>query len=224
MRLAEFNIATAVKITLALVVMFFCLLTVGSEAMAEQKAASVTRSNAKIEQSDIVFGNPEAEIVVVEYFAPGCVHCSEYHANIFPQIKRKYIDTGRIAYVMREFVGSRQDLEASLLARCTADKNSYLNIMRQILTTQDAWVWYQDYRKRLIDIGIKHNISAEQYELCRQDESKTRILINNAKRAVSDPDFPGTPSFYINGAFVEGGYGNLPLAIEHNLTREVSGN
>ena len=99
-----------------------------------QKAIEDTNSanevtNNSIYAKDMVFGDKNAEILLIEYFAPTCAICRNYHLEVFPQIKSKYIDTGKIAYVMREAVGNRVDLDASILARCKGDTGSYLKLI-----------------------------------------------------------------------------------------------
>jgi len=99
-----------------------------------QKAIEDTNSanevtNNSIYAKDMVFGDKNAKILLIEYFAPTCVACRNYHLEVFPQIKSKYIDTGKIAYVMREAVGNRVDLDASILARCKGDTGSYLKLI-----------------------------------------------------------------------------------------------
>ena len=75
-------------------------------------SASANSSDAgfNIKEDDIVLGNTNSKIIVVEYFAPTCTHCVNAHHKIFPVIKEQYIDTGKIAYVMREFVGNKHKI------------------------------------------------------------------------------------------------------------------
>ena len=144
--------------------------------------------------------------------------------KVFPEIKRKYIDTGKIAYIQRECVGNRQDLDASLLARCKNDKESYLKIMHRVLTTQDSWAYSKDYLSKLNKIAKDYNISEQEYKLCRNDNTKLETIINITKFVSSDQDFLGTPSFYINGLLFSGEYNvdALSEAIENQLQQERS--
>jgi protein-disulfide isomerase len=180
-------------------------------------------SNKRIFNNDMVIGNRDAKVIFIEYFAPTCAHCVDYHLKIFPELKRKYIDTGRIAYVMRECVGNKQDFDASLLSRCQDNTASYLELMHQILTTQDSWAYSKDYRASLYKIANDHGISDKQYDTCLDDDIKAKILFNHAKLLVADVDFIGTPSFYINGKLYKGEYslGGLSEAIKSELTKKV---
>lgn len=169
------------------------------EVVAETvEAAKHVRSYA-IEPDDIVFGNKDASVILVEYFSPTCPHCVSYHKRTYPEIEKKYIDTGKIAYVMREFIGNKQDLDATILARCAGDRDSYIKFTHVILEQQDNWVFNKNYREVLTNIAGLGGISPEKYATCLNDELLIEILIENTKLVAKEPRFIGTPSFFING-------------------------
>ena len=163
---------------------------------------TVSRSLTAISNDDVVIGNREALVTIVEYFSPTCTHCNVFHQEVFPELKAKYIDTGKIAYVMREFVGNKQDLDASILARCSVDNEGYLKLMEVILSTQEDWAYNKNYRQYLVDIGAQGGIIEEQYKKCLAGDSWTEVFIKNAKLAANTPNFIGTPSFFINGELI----------------------
>lgn len=151
------------------------------------------------EPDDIVLGNDDAKVVLVEYFSPTCPHCVNYHKRIFPEIKKKYIDNNKIQYVMREFIGNKQDLDATILARCLDDQDLYFKFMNVILEKQDSWAYSKNYREILTNIGAMGGVSAEQYAICLNDESKIKNFIENTKLVAKEPRFIGTPTFFVNG-------------------------
>lgn len=159
----------------------------------------VLKSGFVAKISDIVLGNSDSEIVIVEYFSPTCLHCVNYHKRIFPEIKKKFIDTGRVQYIVREFIGNKQDLDATLLARCSGDQDSYFKFKDVILEKQDSWAYSKNYREILTNIGVVGGVSAEQYAMCLNDKSKIKDLIENTKLLAKEPRFIGTPAFFING-------------------------
>ena len=178
------------------------------DSVAEKKSEQEAKKAAKKEVSgrgftaepdDIVLGNNNSKLVLVEYFSPTCTHCVSYHKHIFPDIKKKFIDTGRIQYIMREFIGNKQDLDAAVLARCSDDQDIYFKFMNIILEQQDKWVYSKNYREILTSIGVMGGVSAEQYAMCLNDESKIKCLIENIKLVAKEPHFIGTPTFFING-------------------------
>ncbi|MCF8495005.1 MAG: DsbA family protein [Rickettsiaceae bacterium] len=165
--------------------------------VAEQKVKHVRGYD--IEPDDMVLGNRNSKIVVVEYFSPTCPHCVTYHKRILPELKAKYIDTGKVAYVMREFIGNKQDLDATVLARCAGNLESYLNFIKVILEQQDNWAFGKNYREILTNIGTLGGVGPEKYANCLNDEAKIEILIENTRLISREPKFVGTPSFFING-------------------------
>ncbi len=179
-------------------------------------------SNKRIFNNDIVIGNRDAQVIFIEYFAPTCAHCADYHLNIFPELKRKYIDTGKIAYVMRECVGNKQDFDASLLSRCKGNIESYQKLTSHLLHTQNDWAYSKDYRVSLYKIANDHGISDKQYDTCLGDDIKAKILFDNAKLLIADVDFIGTPSFYINGKLYKAEYSKdgLSEAIDSELMKK----
>ena len=163
---------------------------------------TVSRSLTAISNDDVVIGDREAAVTIIEYFSPTCTHCNVFHQEVFPELKAKYIDTGKIAYVMREFVGNKQDLDASILARCSVDNEGYLKLMEVILSTQEEWAFNKNYRQKLVYIGAQGGITEEQYKKCLAGDSWTEVFIKNAKLAANTPNFIGTPSFFINGELI----------------------
>ena len=218
-----FRVRKSIAITLITLILLQIVINVSCNAQPIEEMQN-KQNKLVIYNNDIVIGNPKAKTIFIEHFAPTCAHCTDYHLKVFPEIKRKYIDTGKIAYIQRECVGNRQDLDASLLARCKNDKELYLKIMHRVLTTQDSWAYSKDYLCKLNKIAKDYNISEQEYKLCRNDNTKLETIINITKFVSSDQDFLGTPSFYINGLLFSGEYSvdALSEAIENQLQQERS--
>ncbi|WP_375327377.1 DsbA family protein [Candidatus Tisiphia endosymbiont of Nemotelus uliginosus] len=160
----------------------------------------------KVNKNDIVLGNANSEVVLIEYYSPTCPHCAYYNKAILPALKKKYTETNKIAYVIREFIGNKEDLDAAILQRCANNLDSFLKFQAVILEQQDKWAGNNRYRELLINIGKSGGISAEDYETCRKDDKIVKILIANTNLANNAPHFIGTPTFFINGQQISGGY------------------
>jgi len=165
----------------------------------EDEDKKYVRNLSKVAPDDIVIGNPKSKIVLVEYFAPTCPHSVHYHQKIFPEIKAKYIDTNKIAYVLREFIGNKQDLDATILARCSGNTDTYLKFLEVILNQQNNWAFSKNYREILTNIGSLGGVPPEKFSTCLNDQDKIKILMENTKLVTNLPTFVGTPSFFING-------------------------
>ena len=186
----------------------------------EDRNKDYVRSLSVVSTDDIVIGDPKSKIVLVEYFAPTCPHCVHYHQKIFPEIKAKYIDTNKIAYVIREFIGNKQDLDATILARCSGHTDTYLKFLEVILNQQNNWAFSKNYREILTNIGSLGGVSPENFSTCLNDQNKIKILMENTKLVTNLPTFIGTPSFFINGKQFNEKYTfeELSKAIDKELT------
>ncbi|MFU7501946.1 MAG: DsbA family protein [Candidatus Tisiphia sp.] len=157
-----------------------------------------------VSQNDIVLGNVKVTVVVVEYFSPTCPHCAYYHEKILPELKKKYVDTNKIAYIIREFIGNKQDLDAAILARCPNDLDSFLKFQSVILARQDKWGSSNRYRELLTNIAQIGGVSAETYAKCLNDNKIVETLLANTNLAASSQGFVGTPAFFVNGILTNG--------------------
>ncbi len=174
---------------------------VSTPASQEQKNPEIkpVKVTFKVDDNDMVLGNKKSNVIVVEYFSPTCPHCAYYHQTIFPELKKKYIDTNKIAYVVREFIATKQDLDAAILARCKGDINSFVQFHNIILQQQDKWAYSNKYRELLTDIGQLGGVPPEEYKQCLNSDKITETLIANTNFVAKAPKFIGTPSFFVNG-------------------------
>ena len=74
---------------------------------------------------DIVLGDPDADTIIVEYASMTCPHCAHFYKEIFPDVKKKYIDTGKARFIFREFPLDGLAVAASMLARCSGNDRFY---------------------------------------------------------------------------------------------------
>ncbi len=179
-----------------------------------------------VSKNDIILGNASADVVVIEYFSPTCPHCFYYHEKILPELKKQYIDTNKIAYVIREFIGNKQDLDAAILERCQNNVDSFIKFQTVILAQQNKWAVTNKYRELLTNIGQIGGISAETYEKCLADNKIFETLLANTKLASSVQGFVGTPTFFVNGLHITEGYSleNLSKQIDKALQDSITNN
>lgn len=165
----------------------------------EQNNQAQAQNLLEIQDADVVLGNPNAKVIIIEYFSYTCVHCAYYHRSIFHELKSKYIDTGKIAYVIREFIPSIKDLDAAVLARCSKNKEDFLKFTEVLLQQQEGWIPSNKYRDILVKIAKLGGIGEDRYYECLEDENLKESLISKTKKVFGIPKFVGTPSFFING-------------------------
>lgn len=171
-------------------------------ALALIPAASMAARPA-LRPDDMLLGSPKARVVVVEYASLSCPHCARFHASVFPAFRKKYIDSGKVLFVYREFVTAPAEIAvpAAMLARC-AGKDRYFQMIDRAFATQKEM--YDDgavagvhriLRREAATLGI----DGAQYDACLHDEAGFAALKARLDRAETEDKVQGTPTFEVNG-------------------------
>jgi protein-disulfide isomerase len=187
----------------------------GGSSMPVNPLASAANAQATETGSadimEMVAGNPDAEVEVVEYASFTCPHCASFHAGPYKQLREDYIDSGKIRFVYREVYFDRYGLWASMIARCAQDSEKFFGIADLIYKSQSEWTRAGDPAAivgELRKIGRLAGLDSEKLEACLQDAEKAQALVawDEANRAETGVN--STPSFVINGQK----YTNMPYA------------
>ena len=151
-------------------------------------------------EGDMALGAPEgAKVTLTEYASVTCPHCADWNAEVWPQIKAKYVDTGKVRYVFREYLTAMPDVGAAgfLLARC-AGEDKYFTVVDQIFRSQAEWQAGTPPRESLLRISDQAGLSREQFQTCVSDKKAIASLEARLKQA-QDAGVNGTPTFLVNG-------------------------
>ena len=156
---------------------------------------------------DMTMGNPQAKVLVAEYASVACPHCAAFNNDVFPAFKAKYIDSGKVHYVLHEMlVGGQaeQALAAAgfLLARC-AGKDKYFAVTDEIFHAQSAIFTSGDLRGGLLRIAQSMGMTEPQFNACVGDQNALKALNDRVVKASKD-GVNSTPTFIINGQKLEG--------------------
>lgn len=164
-----------------------------------QSEAEATDGEMVIE--DVVLGNPESDVEVIEYASFTCPHCRTFHEGPFKQLQADYIDTGKIKFVYREFFFDREGLWAAMLARC-AGNDKYMGVADMIYTQQGQWPDRQNpsvTATNLKKIGLIAGLEPAAIDACLADEDLLNGLVAKFQKQAGDDGVTSTPSFVING-------------------------
>ncbi len=180
--------------------------TKAEDTKAEEKAETV---KPKYALGDIVLGNEEATVTVIEYASLTCPHCASFHINTWPQMKKEYIDSGKVRFIMREVYFDKYGLWASMAARCGGEAGFY-PMTDVFLKNQRAWTGgNEDQRVAAIhQIGRRAGLSSERLAACLGDRDYAKALLEEYKKNAAADDVRSTPTFLINGRKVTG---NMPF-------------
>ena len=152
--------------------------------------------------SDMVQGDADAPIEIIEYASYTCPHCARFHASVYPQLKADYIETGKVKFVYREVYFDRFGLWASMTARCGGEAK-FFGITDLLYEKQREWTASGDPAQisaELRTMGLTAGISAEDYDACMSDGEFAQNLVDWYRANAERDGVTSTPSFLINGA------------------------
>lgn len=153
---------------------------------------------------DMVLGSPTAPVTIVEYSSLTCPHCAAFADNVFPMLQRKYIDTGKVRFVSREFPLDVKAAAAAMLARCAAngDAPKFFEVTMILFKQQQELVDHTT--ETLTSIGAHFGMSQAQVESCVKDDATLDKLQADQNFAYKQLKVEATPTFFINGEQFKG--------------------
>jgi protein-disulfide isomerase len=137
-------------------------------------------------------------VPVVEYGSLTCPHCATFSREIFPELKKDYIDTGKVRFIFREFSRNPLDVAAFVLARCIGDDKAFAAI-ELLFSQQDKWAFVDKPLEPLIAAMRPTGLTHDQAMACLKDQKKADAIVAIGKRATDEIKMTGTPTFVIDG-------------------------
>ncbi len=170
----------------------------GRVVIANPTLAEVMQPGALPEMAQ---GNTNAPVTIVQYASLTCPHCRHFHETTYPQVKREFIDTGKVRYVLREFPIGKQSGNATIALRC-AKPEKYFDLYGKFMTQQASWV-SQEVRLDPIYAVAKHvGLTQPEWDACLKNQALIDALkgIKDRGRTLG---IIGTPNFFVNGKLVK---------------------
>jgi protein-disulfide isomerase len=171
-------------------------------ALAAAMAASpVVAQEAAADLTDYSMGSPDAPVKIVEYASFTCPHCATFHATVFKDLKRDYIDTGKVHFTLREVYFDRYGLWAAMVARCGGEMR-YFGIHDMLFDQQAEWAASQDPMvvvQNLKTIGIAAGLDGAAIDACLNDQATAEALIARFQVNMEADGVQGTPTIFVNG-------------------------
>jgi len=147
---------------------------------------------------DMALGAADAPVTVIEYASMTCPHCARFHAETFPDLKSRYIDTGKVRFIYREFPLDEPALRASMLARCAGEKR-FFGFIDVLFRQQDKWRGARDPIGALAKLGRVGGIGKQQFETCMNDQALGDSILATRLDGSQKFEIKSTPSFIIDG-------------------------
>src|ERR1700674_5216932 len=175
----------------------FMTFIVVSPGAAEAAAGHSMLAGLSVTTDDRILGNPDAPITIVEYASLTCPHCAHFANEVLPELKKKWIDTGKAKLVLRDYPLDEPALRAAMIARCAPPDRFYAYV-DTLFAAQEKWVMAKDYREalaRLIKLG---GMSKDEFDNCLKNTALENKIVEGRLVASKELDVNSTPTF-ING-------------------------
>lgn len=154
---------------------------------------------------EMAMGAEDAPVTLVEYASLTCPHCANFQINVMPQIKKEFVDTGKVRLVYREVFFDRPSLWAAMIARC-AGEDRYFGVIDLLFRDQANWTRATDAEAMMADlyaIGRQAGLTDAAMGECLQDQAFAEALVAEFQKNVTADGIEATPTFILNGEKLE---------------------
>ncbi|MBB2970057.1 DsbA family protein [Mesorhizobium sp. RMAD-H1] len=169
-----------------------------SDAPAPEGTVDVTKLYEPGKLKDMVMGNADAPVTIVEYASMTCPHCAHFAETTLPAIKQKYIDTGKVRLIFREFPFDPRAAAAFMLARCSPE-DRYFPMVDVLFKQQQQWAAAADAEAPLMQIAKLAGFTQESFKACLTNQQLLDDVNASRERGEKEFGVTSTPTFFING-------------------------
>jgi protein-disulfide isomerase len=195
------SVATALAVAVGLAL-------AGPALPAAAQSVPVEQLMAPQPLPDIVEGKADAPVTIVEYASMTCTHCQAFHAETWPALKAKYVDTGKAKFILREFPLDPLAAAAFMLARCAGPEKRDA-IVDLLFDKQKDWAFVDKPIEALAATVKQAGISQSDFESCLNNQKLYDQVNQTRENAAKNFHVDATPTFFVNGKKLSG---ELPIA------------
>lgn len=177
------------------------LLAAGTISASATPLFAQDTTTPAIEIPDMVMGSDDAPVTVIEYASFTCPHCATFHKNVFPSLRKNYIDTGKVKFIYREVYFDGPGLWAAMLARCGGEMR-YFGISDLIYERQREWTQGEGgaaIAQNLYKIGRIAGLEDAAMEACLQDKDVATAMVARFQETSAADGVNSTPTLIVNG-------------------------
>jgi protein-disulfide isomerase len=146
---------------------------------------------------DIVLGSDKAPVTIIEYASMDCPHCAHFTTTTYPELKSRYIDTGKVRYIFREFPLHQIAVAGSMLARCVGN-DKYMAVVEVLFAKQLDWVVEQPLQP-LEGLAKQFGFTDQSFNECLTNKKLEDDILAVRDHAIEKLGVNSTPTFFING-------------------------
>lgn len=198
------NMLNKFGIALAALMLIGSAPALAQNTVAEPPAPNGTVSDLKLTDKEYAMGPADAKVVLVEYASLTCPHCARFHTTVLPDIKKEFVDTGKIRYVYRDFPLDRLALGAAMVARC-AGRDSFFGFIDTFYAAQGQWSRASNPISALANLAKLGGMSQTKFEACLKDVEVQNGILQQRLEASNEFKVQATPTVFVNGERYGGG-------------------
>jgi protein-disulfide isomerase len=157
---------------------------------------------------DLVEGKADAPVTIIEYASMTCPHCANFHKTTYQALKTKYIDTGKVRFIFREFPLDELAVAASMMARCAGkdDSGKALALIDVLFASQDKWAASRTNPVPILQqIGKQAGMTEKAFDECLKDQTLYNNIMAMRERGSKEYKVESTPTLFVNGKMQKGG-------------------
>ena len=158
---------------------------------------------AAAEPQEQILGDPDAPVTIIEYASLTCPHCAQFHNEVLPELKERYIAPGKVRLIYRDFPLDQVALAAAALAHC-AGPGRYFSMLDVMFETQSNWARENDPIAALKRLGKLGGLTEERMQTCLDDEQLTDGILQTRLEGQNQYEIGSTPTFVIDGKAYSG--------------------
>ncbi|MBT3238581.1 MAG: DsbA family protein [Rhodospirillaceae bacterium] len=177
--------------------------------LAGLSGSDAQAANAPLEEAlaEMSIGSADAPVTLHEYASLTCSHCADFHTKTMPQIKKAYIDTGKVRLVFHDFPLGNLAMAGAMVARCSG-KNNFFPMIGAMFTSQESWAHSDTPFEALVGIARLSGMSENDVDACLDNTALLAELQKRAKHANEVLGVQSTPTFFVEGKKIPG---NMPF-------------
>lgn len=158
----------------------------------------VLGESSAAEVGERAIGDADAPVTIIEYSSLTCPHCASFHNDVLPDLKERYIETGKVRMIFRDFPLNEPAVEAAVLAHC-AGPDRYVGFLDVLFQTQPNWASSPAPREALKQLGKLGGLAESEMDACFNDESMVDAILQSRLVGQNEHQVQSTPTFVING-------------------------
>jgi protein-disulfide isomerase len=172
----------------------------GREVIANPSIAEIMKPASDL--PEIAIGRDDAPVTIIKYESLTCPFCRKFQADVFPVLKREYIDTGKVRFILREFPIGMQSGAATIAMRCAPAEKRFA-LYDKFMAQQAAWVSQEVRRDPIFKIASQVGMNRADFDACYENRSMIAAL-NQIKERGRTLGVIGTPNFFVQGKLIKG--------------------